>query len=152
MNAASGTVEEDTQLQLELQAPGNAIAGLESVLGSLIDEDGDIVAALVTSNDGLPWARVLPDSFDARRFSAMSSSLLALSLAMAREAGRGDARSLFIATEKGNIHVLQAGYTLLLTVFTRAGADLHPAFARIQRAATQIERIKSAFDIASAPR
>lgn len=65
----------------------------------------DVTLALVTSSDGFEVA-AHPALPVAQRIAAMSSSLQALSEAIAREAGRGRSRNLIIETDNGTILVL----------------------------------------------
>ncbi len=65
----------------------------------------DVTLALVTSSDGFEVRPTRPCR-SAQRIAAMSSSLQALSEAIAREAGRGRSRNLIIETDNGTILVL----------------------------------------------
>jgi len=127
-------------------APASIIEKMVAVIKEVMEQSDEIIAAIVTSSDGLPWAQILPDNFDDKRFSAMSSALLALSMTMAREAGRGGTKNLMIEAENGNIYVLQAGPTLLLTVFTKANKNIGLTLAPTRRASEQIAKIKKEYD------
>ncbi|MBL1260613.1 MAG: roadblock/LC7 domain-containing protein [Thiotrichaceae bacterium] len=87
MDVTSEIVDKVTHQHHGQRAPNEVIAQILSTLNGLKDDSDDIVAAIITSSDGLPWAQVLPNDFDVKRFSAMSSAILALSITMAREAG-----------------------------------------------------------------
>lgn len=113
-------------------------ATLQGILADTIDDCSDIAGALVTSCDGLPKAKSLSGNFDIKRFSAMSSALLALSTTLAKEAGKGKTLNIMIEGEQGNIYVISAGKTMLLTVFTKSGANLGMTLARTRRAAESI--------------
>lgn len=146
MDVTSEIVEKVTLQHHEKRAPEEVLVKILSVLNELKEKTNDIVAAIVTSSDGLPWTQVLPNDFDVKRFSAMSSALLALSITMAREAGRGDTQNLMVEADNGNIYVLQAGPTLLLTVFTKATSNLGLTLAHTRGAAEQIGNIKKDYD------
>jgi len=111
---------------------------LNAIVQELVEDSSDIVGALVTSVDGLPKAQRLPPGFDARRFSAMSSALLALSTTMAREAGKGETMNVLIEGREGNTYVLQAGSHLVLTVFTSVKPNLGLTLAHARRAADRV--------------
>lgn len=74
-------------------------------LAELVAANTEITLALVTSADGFELA-AHPDLPMAQRIAAMSSSLQALSEAIAREAGLSRSRSLIIETDGGTIVVL----------------------------------------------
>ncbi len=148
MDVTSEIVEKVTHQHHAEIAPETVITKFLSILNELIDGTEDIAAAIVTSSDGLPWAQVLPADFDVKRFSAMSSALLALSITMARDAGRGDTKNIIVEAENGNIYVLQAGATLLLTVFIKATNNMGLTLAYTRAASEQIEIIKNDYDMA----
>jgi len=148
MDVTSEIVEKVAHQHHEERAPEEVLAKILAVLKELTNDTDDVVAAIVTSSDGLPWAQVLPADFDVKRFSAMSSAILALSITMAREAGRGDTRNLMVEAENGNIYVLQAGVTLLLTVFTKATTNMGLTLAHTRGASERIEIIKKDYDAA----
>jgi len=79
-------------------------AAVQQQLAQFVDANPDIKLALVTSSDGFEVASSPPAPM-ATRIAAMSSSLQALSEAMAREAGRGSSRNLIIETDNGTILV-----------------------------------------------
>ncbi|MCF6323128.1 MAG: roadblock/LC7 domain-containing protein [Gammaproteobacteria bacterium] len=141
MDVTSDIVDKVTHQHHGQRAPDEIIANILATLNSLKNDSDDIVAAIVTSSDGLPWAQVLPDDFDVKRFSAMSSAILALSITMAREAGRGETKNLLVEADNGNIYVLQAGPTLLLTVFTKATTNMGLTLAHTRGAAELVEQI-----------
>lgn len=111
---------------------------LLAIVQALLEDSSDIVGALITSIDGLPQAQILPPNFDARRFSAMSSALLALSTTMAREAGTGKTRNVLVEGTEGNTYVMQAGPNLVLTVFTSIRPNLGLTLAQARRAADRV--------------
>ena len=74
-------------------------------LEEFVAANSDVTLALVTSSDGFEVAAHPPLPV-AQRIAAMSSSLQALSEAIAREAGRGRTRNLIIETDNGTILVL----------------------------------------------
>lgn len=74
-------------------------------LAEFVAANPDVTLALVTSGDGFEVI-AHPHLPMAQRIAAMSSSLHALSEAIAREAGRGHSRNLIIETDSGTIVVL----------------------------------------------
>jgi predicted regulator of Ras-like GTPase activity (Roadblock/LC7/MglB family) len=74
-------------------------------LAELVAANTEITLAVVTSADGFEVA-AHPDLPMAQRIAAMSSSLQALSEAMAREAGLSRSRNLIIESDGGTIVVL----------------------------------------------
>jgi len=76
-----------------------------ALLQSLVRENPGIKLAVVTSADGFEIA-AHPAQPVTQRIAAMSSSLQALSEAIAKEAGLKDSRSLVVETESGTIVIL----------------------------------------------
>ncbi|MDB6103261.1 MAG: roadblock/LC7 protein [Gammaproteobacteria bacterium] len=74
-------------------------------LAEFVAANTEITLALVTSADGFEVA-AHPDQPMAQRIAAMSSSLQALSEAIAREAGLSRSRNLIIESDGGTIVVL----------------------------------------------
>jgi predicted regulator of Ras-like GTPase activity (Roadblock/LC7/MglB family) len=74
-------------------------------LADFVAANTEITLAVVTSADGFEIA-AHPDLPMAQRIAAMSSSLQALSEAMAREAGLSRSRNLIIESDGGTIVVL----------------------------------------------
>lgn len=146
MDVTSEIVEKVTHQYHDARAPDEVLAEINAVLTDLIDETDDIIAAIVTSSDGLPWVKKLPEDFDVKRFSAMSSAILALSITMATEAGKGETKNLLVEAERGNIYVLQSGPSLLLTVFTKETTNMGLTLAHTRGAAENIELIKKNHD------
>jgi predicted regulator of Ras-like GTPase activity (Roadblock/LC7/MglB family) len=79
-------------------------AAVQQQLALFVDANPDVTLALVTSSDGFEVGAHPPLPI-AKRIAAMSSSLQALSEAIAREAGRGSSRNLIIETDNGTILV-----------------------------------------------
>src|ERR1700760_3198155 len=80
-------------------------AAAQQQLTEFVGANPDVTLALVTSSDGFEVA-AYPPAPVAQRIAAMSSSLQALSEAIAREAGRGRTRNLIIENDSGTILVL----------------------------------------------
>jgi uncharacterized protein len=74
-------------------------------LAAFVAANSDITLAVVTSGDGFEVA-AHPRLPMAQRIAAMSSSLQALSEAIAREAGLSRSRNLIVETDNGTILVL----------------------------------------------
>ena len=111
---------------------------LESELTQLIKRSDDIDGAMISSVDGMAWAHHARAHFDADRFAAMSSALIALCDSLAQESKRGEPRNVLIESQGGNILALHAGATLLLTVFTKGSAPLGIALAHARQCAERI--------------
>ncbi len=124
---------------------GPAPAPVREAIGQVIDQmiqfAEDIDGAIVSSADGVAWAERLPAGLDRHRFAAMSGALLALCDTLAREGARGEPRNVLIEGEGGRIFLLHAGPRLLLTVFTRAGANLGVCLAHARQAAETIAAV-----------
>jgi len=101
-------------------------AAVQQQLAQFIDANPDIKLALVTSSDGFEVASSPPAPM-ATRIAAMSSSLQALSEAIAREAALGSSNSLIIEADGGTILVLGIAATsprLSLAVVAKKGETL----------------------------
>lgn len=114
---------------------------LNEVLLTMSRKCGDIAGCMLCSVDGLAWAEQLQPELDQNRFAAMSSALLALSDNLGREASNGTIRKVLIEAEAGSVFVMHAGHRLVLTVFTRAGANLGLPLAHANRAIEDIGSI-----------
>lgn len=114
---------------------------LKQLLQELVDENEEIDGALVTSSDGHAQAVRLASEVDHRRLAAMSSAFTALGNTLCRETGKGTPRNLLIEGENGNIYLLQAGSTRVLTVFTRANYHLGMTLAKARMACQQIAKL-----------
>lgn len=112
--------------------------GLNNMLDELIEDCGDIVGAMISGADGIAWADRLRPELDRHRFAAMSSALLALADNLMRETNEGTPRNVMIESDAGNIFVMHAGTNLLLTVFTRAEANLGMPLAHARKTAEEI--------------
>jgi uncharacterized protein len=105
--------------------PRFALELCESVraqLQSLVTANSGIKLAVVTSGDGFEIA-----SFPARpvtqKIAAMSSSLQALSEAIAKEAGLTDSKSVVIETQSGTIVVLGLAVVPRMSLAVIASGD-----------------------------
>lgn len=112
---------------------------LTHILSELMERAEDISSAMISSVDGIAWAQMLDEGFDQHRFAAMSSALLALSDNLAREGNTGSTKNVMIEGDNGKIFVMHAGNNLLLTVFTKAGANLGIPLAFAKQAAEKVE-------------
>jgi predicted regulator of Ras-like GTPase activity (Roadblock/LC7/MglB family) len=112
---------------------------LTYILNELMSNCGDITSAMISSNDGIAWASHLQNNLDQHRFAAMSSALLALSDNLIRETNNGTTRNTLLESSEGNVFVMHAGNTMLLTVFTKSGANLGMSLAYSKKAAEEIE-------------
>lgn len=75
-------------------------------LQAFANANAGVLLALLTSSDGFEVAAHPADSATAARVAAMSSSIQALSEALAREAGLSGSRSLIVETDTGTVLVL----------------------------------------------
>jgi predicted regulator of Ras-like GTPase activity (Roadblock/LC7/MglB family) len=99
-----------------MQSTNRLLSGAKSTaaqrqLVQFVEANPDVTLAVITSSDGFEVA-THPPAAVAQRIAAMSSSLQALSEAIAREAGRGRTRNLIIETDNGTILVLGIPNTL----------------------------------------
>jgi uncharacterized protein len=85
--------------------PPRTLETVQQQLAEFAAANADVILAVLTSGDGFEIAAhpVLPM---AQRIAAMSSSLQALSEAIAREAGLSHSRNLIIESDGGTIVVL----------------------------------------------
>jgi len=111
---------------------------LSNILDALLEDCEDIKAAIISSVDGLSRAQRLATDMDEHRFAAMSSALLALSDNLAQEGQKGQSENVLIEGSQGKIFLLHASPTLLLTVFTRRGANLGMSLAFARQATEEI--------------
>lgn len=114
---------------------------LGRILDSMLESTDDIAAAIISSVDGLSRAQRLTTEMDEHRFAAMSSALLALSDNLARESQKGETENLLIEGSHGKIFILHASPSLLLTVFTRQGANLGMSLAHARQATAEINAL-----------
>src|SRR6187402_18083 len=87
-----------------MQSTSLRSAAAQQQLAEFVAANPDVTLAVVTSSDGFEVAAHPPQPI-AQRIAAMSSSLHALSEAIAREAGRGRTRNLIVETDNGTILV-----------------------------------------------
>jgi predicted regulator of Ras-like GTPase activity (Roadblock/LC7/MglB family) len=83
----------------------HVVESAQRQLAEFVAANSDITLAVVTSGDGFEVA-AHPQLPMAQRIAAMSSSLQALSEAIAREAGLSRSRNLIVETDNGTILVL----------------------------------------------
>jgi predicted regulator of Ras-like GTPase activity (Roadblock/LC7/MglB family) len=83
----------------------HALEAAQRQLAEFVDANPNVTLAVVTSGDGFELA-AHPRLPMAQRIAAMSSSLQALSEAIAREAGLSRSRNLIVETDNGTIVVL----------------------------------------------
>jgi predicted regulator of Ras-like GTPase activity (Roadblock/LC7/MglB family) len=82
-----------------------ALEAAQRQLEQFVTDNPDVTLAVLTSGDGFE-VTAHPALPTAQRIAAMSSSLQALSEAIAREAGLSRSRNLIIETDNGTIVVL----------------------------------------------
>ena len=75
-------------------------------LEAFANENAGVLLTVLTSTDGFEVAAHPADSATAARIAAMSSSIQALSEALAREAGLSGYRSLIVETDTGTVLVI----------------------------------------------
>ncbi|NOZ54525.1 MAG: hypothetical protein GXP08_15570 [Gammaproteobacteria bacterium] len=113
-------------------------AGLLKILSGLMNSCDSITGLMVSGADGMALAAKLTTGFDQHRFSAMSSALLAISDSLMMETNNGKTKNVYIESEGGNVFVMHAGSSLLLTVFTDASTSLGLSLAHANNAAEEI--------------
>ncbi|NIR60301.1 MAG: hypothetical protein GWO02_12700 [Gammaproteobacteria bacterium] len=113
---------------------------LETILGELCEESGEVSGALVVSRDGLTMAAV-GEGIDADRLGAMCSGLFASIDAASGELGCGGGRETIVRGEDGCAVLVAAGREAVLAIVGRPGAspgmmllDARYAVERIARA------------------
>jgi len=111
---------------------------LSSILTGLVEDCADITSAMVSSSDGMAWAQKLRDDLDPHRFAAMSSALLALADNVIRETHEGTVRDVLIQSGAGNVFIMHAGSSLLLTVFSTATNNIGMPLAHARKGAEDI--------------
>lgn len=114
---------------------------LSSILRNLSSNCNEITSAMVSSSDGIAWASHLNEGLDQHRFAAMSSALLALSDNLITETNKGKTKNVILESTEGNVFVMHAGSNLLLTVFTKSGANLGMPLAHAKKSSEEIERL-----------
>jgi len=119
---------------------------LSSILDELISGCHDITSSMISSSDGIAWAAYLQSGLDQHRFAAMSSALLALSDNIINETNSGATKNVILESSEGNVFVMHAGSNLLLTVFTKTGANLGMPLAHAKKATDQIESLNISVD------
>ena len=75
-------------------------------LETFANTNAGVLLAVLTSSDGFEVAAHPADSATTARIAAMTSSIQALSEALAREAGLSGSRSLMVETETGTVLVI----------------------------------------------
>ena len=114
---------------------------LGKILDNMLSNTDDIIAAIVSSVDGLARAQRLTPDMDQHRFAAMSSALLALSDSLVKESNKGKTENVLIEGDQGKIFILHASPRLLLTVFTQKQANLGMSLAHARQASEQINAL-----------
>lgn len=92
---------------------------LQKKLEQFVEANSDIRGAVISTVDGFEVASQLDGSLSAAKLAAMTSSLLALSGAIARESLLGSSRDMVIDADKGRLLLMEVPTTekrLLLAV------------------------------------
>lgn len=114
---------------------------LERILEQLIEECDEITAALVSGIDGMAWAEQAKGNLDENRFAAMSSALLALGDNLIKEIHQGKVKKVLIESDGGNVFVVHAGSSLLLTIITHEDANIGMPLAHANRVSEEISEL-----------
>jgi predicted regulator of Ras-like GTPase activity (Roadblock/LC7/MglB family) len=72
----------------------------------LLKDSTDIYGAIVASVDGFEIASQVRDDMSSRKLSAISSSLLALAVAVCSEGGVGECRDMVIDASEGRVFLM----------------------------------------------
>ena len=120
---------------------------LAAVLSEMLDDCDDVLGAMVSANDGRALAEQLQAGLDKHRFAAMSSALLALSDNVIRETHNGTIKNVLIQSDGGNVFIMHAGSGLLLTVFSKADANLGMSLAHANNGAAAIAALNLRTDV-----
>lgn len=114
---------------------------LERILEKLVDECDEITAALVSGVDGMAWAEYTKGKLDENRFAAMSSAVLALGDNLIKEIHQGQVKKVLIESNGGNVFVVHAGSSLLLTVITHEKANIGMPLAHANSVSVEISEL-----------
>ena len=114
---------------------------LTGLLTELHDASSDVIGSVISSNDGIAWAQRLNPGYDEHRFAAMSSTLLALGDTFAKETDKGLINSVLIEGIGGNVYVMHAGPSLVLTIITRKNSNLGMTLAYARQTVEKIAEL-----------
>lgn len=143
----SGLSEEDTaELQTlltltEEQEMASKSEQVQAVLSRVVNESGDLVGAVVVSNDGLVMGSVLSSSIDSNRVGAVSAGLISLAGRSAQQLNQGALRQTLIQAENGNIIAIRAGKNASFVGLAGPNVNLGMVFLECGDAASEISNI-----------
>ena len=113
----------------------------DDILKKLLVANPEVKAAAIISAEGLPIASVLPKSVDETKISAMTATLLSLSERAIIDMGKGNFHQLDIKGSEGNLLVMQAGLSAVLTVSTTNDIKLGLILLDCKRACEKIAKL-----------
>ncbi len=102
-------------------------AACQDALDALVSQTAGVGSAAVVTGDGFEVASVLHADLSVEKLAAMTSSLLALSEAVASEMGMSRCRYVIVDTESGAVVTLRVptrGHDLLMCVLCGDGVSL----------------------------
>ena len=80
---------------------------MQKKLDQFVEENPDVRGGVISTVDGFEIVSSLKGSLSAGKMAAMTSSLLALSEAIARESDLGSSRDIVIDAEKGRLLLME---------------------------------------------
>ena len=113
----------------------------DDILKKLLGINPEIKAAAIISAEGLPIASVLPKSVDETKISAMTATLLSLSERAIIDMRKGNFHQLHIKGSEGNLLVMQAGLSAVLTISTTNDIKLGLILLDCKRVCEKINKL-----------
>jgi uncharacterized protein len=114
---------------------------IQAVLTRVVRESGDLIGAVVVSNDGLVMGNVLSGAVDSNRVGAVSAGLLSLAARSAQQLNQGDLVQTLIQATNGNIIAIRAGGNASFVGLTGNNINLGMVFLECGDAAKEIAAI-----------
>jgi len=114
---------------------------LAAALDALMENNQEILAAVLVSLDGFTMAAALPPEMEDDRVGAMSAAILGLGERAAAELGRGALTQVFIEGENGYVMLIAAGNRAVLTCIADIEAKLGLVLYDMRDAAETIAEI-----------
>jgi uncharacterized protein len=121
---------------------------LDRVLGDLLGQAPELLAAAVVSFDGLPMASALPVGMDEDRVAAMSAALLSLGERAAENFGRGSLSQVYVEGENGTVFLVSADDEAVLVAVGAKGAKVGLLMFEVRRSAARVAEALRADDAA----
>lgn len=110
---------------------------LAAILRELNESCREIETSLVISRDGLTMGS-LGEVLDSDRVGAVYAALFSLGVSTVQDLQRGDLEEILLKGKEGYTLLVQAGPQAMLTILTKANANLGLVFLEARRAAKAI--------------